>query len=220
MALLQETDSLKKTPLYERHLVLQAKIVNFSGWAMPIYYTGIIPEHQGTRQSCGVFDVSHLGEIHVKGPGTGQFLQYRLTNDMNKLKDNQILYSLLCDEKGLTLDDILIYQALTDDYYLIVNAGNIQRDFEALTKYAPESVEITDESMSMACIAVQGPKSEAILERLFDFSLRGLGYYSFKEEKFMNGPVWISRSGYTGEDGFEVFSSNAAGGPLWDRLIQ
>ena len=108
-----------KTPLYERHLALQAKIVDFNGWAMPVYYTSILQEHQWTRESCGVFDVSHLGEIRVKGEGAFQFLQHRLTNDMNKLKDHKILYSLLCDERGMTLDDILIYQAKRHDYYFI-----------------------------------------------------------------------------------------------------
>ena len=219
MTLLQETDSLKKTPLYERHLALQAKIVDFNGWAMPVYYTGILQEHQWTRQSCGVFDVSHLGEIRVKGEGAFQFLQHRLTNDMNKLKDNKILYSLLCDERGMTLDDILIYQAKRDDYYLIVNARNIQKDLETLRKYAPESVTITDQSDTMTCLAIQGPKSETILERLFGFRLHELGYYFFKEEKFKQEPVWVSRSGYTGEDGFEIFSPNALSVPLWDRIL-
>src|SRR3989338_9689896 len=122
MALLQEIDSLKKTSLYDRHRALQAKLVNFGGWAMPIQYTGIIAEHRSVRESCGVFDVSHLGEIHVQGQGAYQFLQYRLTNDLAKLKDGKIIYSLLCDEKGGMLDDILIYQQKIDEYYFIVNA--------------------------------------------------------------------------------------------------
>ena len=217
---MQETNSLKKTPLYDRHVALQGKIVDFSGWALPVYYTGIIAEHQWTRQSCSVFDVSHLGEIHVSGPGAFQFLQYRLTNDLNKLKDGKIIYSLLCDEKGFTLDDILIYQEKADDYYVIVNAGNIARDYEALVKYAPASVSVKNHSDETACIAIQGPKSEAILEKLFGFNLKDLGYYFFKEEKFSNEPVWVSRSGYTGEDGFEIFSPNELAAPIWDKLIE
>lgn len=217
--LLPEQEILKKTPLYDRHIALGAKMVNFGGWAMPVYYAGIIAEHNQTRQSCAFFDVSHLGEFHVKGPGSFRFLQYRITNDMNKLKDGKILYSLLCDEKGFTLDDILVYQNKPDDYYLIVNAAGIDRDFEAFQKYAPDAVLLENQSDQMACIAIQGPKSAEILEKLFGFQLKELGYYRFKEESLKGEPVWVSRSGYTGEDGFEIFSSNALAGAVWDRLV-
>ena len=220
MTLLQEQESLKKTPLYDRHVALQGKIVNFGGWALPVYYSSILAEHQWTREHCGVFDVSHLGEIHVQGPGAFQFLQARLTNDLNKLEDKKILYSLLCDERGMTLDDILIYQESKDDYYLIVNASTTGSDYAALAQYAPDSVKLTNHSDETACIAVQGPESEAILEKLFGFKLQALRYYYFKEEKFQNEAVWISRSGYTGEDGFEIFSKNSLSLPIWDRLIQ
>ena len=219
MTLLQEVDSLKKTPLYDRHVALQGKIVNFGGWALPVYYTSIISEHQWVRSSCGIFDVSHLGEIHVSGPGAFQFLQYRLTNDMNKLKDGKIIYSLLCDERGFTLDDILIYQFKYDDYMLIVNASNIERDHEALKKYIPDSVVMKNLSDEIACVAIQGPKSEGIVEKLFGFNIKDLGYYFFKEEKFNNEAVWVSRSGYAGEDGFEIFCKNALAAPIWDKLI-
>ena len=220
MTLLQETDSLKKTPLYGRHVALNAKMVNFAGWLMPVYYTGIIAEHHWTRGSCSVFDVSHLGEIRVKGPGAFQFLQHRLTNDLNKLKNGKILYNLLCDEKGFVLDDLLVYQHGTDDYYIIVNAANIERDTQAFAKYAPSLVTLKDQSDETACVAIQGPKSEAILEKLFAFKLKDLGYYSFREESFEGQPVWISRSGYTGEDGFEIFSNNTLILPIWDKLAQ
>lgn len=219
MTVLQETDALKKTPLYEHHVALKAKMVDFSGWSMPVYYTGIIAEHQWVRQSCGLFDVSHLGEFHVSGPGAFGFLQSRITNDMNKLEDGKIIYSLLCDEKGFTLDDILIYQEARDDYYVIVNAGNIEKDFAAFAKYVPDSVSLKNHSDETACIAIQGPKSEAVLEKLFGFRLKELRYYFFKEEKFEGEPVWVSRSGYTGEDGFEIFSKNELAPKIWDRLI-
>ncbi len=217
---MQDADSLKKTPLYSRHAVLKGKIVDFSGWALPIYYQGILPEHAWTRESCSVFDVSHLGEIRAQGPGGFEFLQARLTNDLGKLEDGGILYNLLCDEKGFTIDDILVYRQGQEEYYLIVNAANIARDFEALSQYAPSAVTLKDQSDQTACIAVQGPRSEAVLEKLFRFDLKDLGYYRFKEEKFMNEPVWVSRSGYTGEDGFEIFCSNALAVPVWDRLTE
>lgn len=217
---MQDTEILKKTPLYDRHVALGGKMVNFSGWAMPVYYSGIIAEHQWTRESCSVFDVSHLGEFRVKGPKAFQFLQYRLTNDLQKLENGKIIYSILCDEKGLALDDILIYQNNPEDFYLIVNAGSIERDWDALKKYAPDDLDMQNQSDEMACVAIQGPKSEGVLEKLFGFKLQDLGYYRFKEEKFEGHPVWVSRSGYTGEDGFEIFSSNDLATPIWDRLIK
>lgn len=211
--------TLKKTVLYDCHVSLGGKMVDFAGWLMPIYYSGIIAEHEWTRKSCGVFDVSHLGEIHVKGPGAFQFLQYRLTNDMAKLSNGKIIYSLLCDERALTIDDILIYQSAPDDYYLVVNASNIERDFEALSKYVPDSVVLKNKSDESSCIAIQGPKAETILEKLFGFKLRDLAYYHFIEASWKGFPVWISRSGYTGEDGFEIFSGNEHAVAIWDRLI-
>jgi aminomethyltransferase len=214
-----ETASLKRTPLYDRHLALGGKMVNFGGWSMPVYYTSILSEHLWTRQSCSIFDVSHLGEIRVTGSGAFEFLQYRLTNDLNKLKNGKILYNLLCDEKGGVLDDILVYQNSPTDYYLIVNAAGIDRDFAALSKYASDTVRLENQSDQTACVAIQGPKSQALLERLFGFDLKDLGYYCFKEEKFLNEPVWVSRSGYTGEDGFEIFASNALILPVWDKLV-
>lgn len=217
---MQMTEALKKTPLYDQHVSLQGKIVDFSGWALPVYYSSIMEEHKWTRESCGVFDVSHLGEIHVSGPGAFQFLQQRITNDMNKLTEGGILYSLLCDEKGFTLDDILIYFNKKDDYHIIVNASNIDVDREAFEKYAPESVKVVDQSDDVACIAVQGPKSEAILTKLFGWNLSTLAYYHFIMTQFQGKTVWISRSGYTGEDGFEIFSRNENIGFFWEKLIK
>ncbi len=218
MTLLQEPAALKKTPLYDRHVALGGKIVNFGGWALPVYYESLLTEHRWTREHCGLFDVSHLGEILVEGPGAFQFLQYRLTNDLRKLEEGKIIYSLLLDERGRTLDDILIYGSRPGSYYLIVNASNIARDMEALKKYAPEDARLVDLSDQMACIAVQGPKAETVLEKLFGFTLQALPYYHWKEERFQGETVWVSRSGYTGEDGFEIFSKNELAPAIWDRL--
>jgi aminomethyltransferase len=220
MHLLQEIHTLKKTPLHDRHVSLNAKMVSFGGWSMPVYYRGILEEHRWVRESCGIFDVSHLGEFHVHGRGAFAFLQARVTNDLRKLSNGKILYALLCDEKGFALDDLLIYQEALDDYYVIVNAANIERDFEAFLKYLPDSVKLENRSDVTACVAVQGPRSEEILKRVFGFDLNSLGYYCFKLEKTRWGPVWISRSGYTGEDGFEIFSSNDGILPVWDALVE
>ena len=220
MHLLQEIHTLKKIPLHDRHVSLNAKMVSFGGWSMPVYYRGILEEHRWVRESCGIFDVSHLGEFHVHGRGAFAFLQARVTNDLRKLSNGKILYALLCDEKGFALDDLLIYQEALDDYYVIVNAANIERDFEAFLKYLPDSVKLENRSDVTACVAVQGPRSEEILKRVFGFDLNSLGYYCFKLEKTRWGPVWISRSGYTGEDGFEIFSSNDGILPVWDALVE
>lgn len=220
MTLLEETNTLKKTPLYGRHEALGGKIVNFSGWALPVYYTGIIAEHLWTRESVSIFDVSHLGEIRVQGPKASLFLQRRFTNDLRKLADGKMQYSLLCDENGLTLDDILIYQEAPDDFYLIVNASNIENDLAALRKHAKEGVTLTDRSSDTACVAIQGPKSEAAIKTALGLDLRSLQYYHFRAERYAGEPVWISRSGYTGEDGFEIFSTNALAPVIWDALLQ
>ena len=214
-----EEVSLKKTALYEEHIGLGGKMVNFGGWSLPIYYTSILLEHRWTRESCGVFDVSHLGEIRVQGKDAFTFLQHRLTQDLEKVKPGRILYNLLCDEKGGILDDILVCCESAEDYYLIVNAANADADFEAFKSAAPDSVTITNQSDRTSCLAVQGPKAEEILEKLFKFSLKKLPYYAFCEESFLGEPVWVSRSGYTGEDGFEIFSSNELSPKIWKKLL-
>lgn len=216
---MQETAILKKTPLYDRHVALGGKVVDFAGWALPVYYTSIIAEHQWVRESCGIFDVSHLGEIRVQGPGAERFLQLRLTQDMRKVSDGRMIYSLLCDEKGRTIDDILIYRESAEDYYLVVNASNISRDYEALRRYCPDELSLTDQSDTTACVALQGPRSEEVARRVFGIELKDLQYYAFTSAKIGADSVWISRSGYTGEDGFEFFSQAATALVVWDKLI-
>ncbi len=210
---------LKKTPLYDEHLRAGGKMVGFGGWSLPVYYSSILAEHQWTRQSCSFFDVSHLGELRVQGKEAFSFLQRRLTQDLSRLKPGHILYNLLLEETGGILDDILVYCESLEDYYLIVNAANTQTDFEVLSQAAPSGVLVSDQSSSTACIAVQGPKAEMILEKVFGFCLKELRYYTFKQESFESGPVWVSRSGYTGEDGFEIFSPSQAAAKLWQKLL-
>ncbi len=219
MTTLDLAEKLKKTPLYDEHVRLGGKMVGFGGWSLPVYYTSILSEHQWTRQSCAIFDVSHLGEIRVQGKGAFEFLQHRLTNDLGKVKPGRILYNLLCNKDGGILDDILVYCESAEDFYLIVNAANIEGDFEALSAAAMPGITLTDQSSRTACIAAQGPKAEAILEALFSFAVKNMPYYSFRQENFLGEPVWISRSGYTGEDGFEIFSSNDLSLKIWHKLL-
>ena len=209
----------KKTPLYDRHVSLGGKIVDFSGWGLPVYYTSILAEHQWTRASCSFFDVSHLGEVMVSGAGAFDFLQKRLTCDVSKGKPGEgMVYGILCDENGGALDDVLVYVAKDEEYHIVVNAANIQKDVDAFKKYAPPSVAVENFSDDMACIAVQGPKSEAILEKLFCLKLKDMRYYSFRADRINNQQIWLSRSGYTGEDGFEIFCMNDLAGFVWDKL--
>jgi len=193
-------------------------MVDFGGWNLPVYYTSILSEHQWTRSSCSFFDVSHLGEIRVSGPAAFDLLQRCLTNDLGKCESGRIQYTLLCDERGFVLDDILVYKEAQEEYHLIVNAANTERDLAQLKKYSRDGVSV-EKNSGMACIAVQGPRSEKILEKLFGVRLRQIPYYGFKEEKCLDGSAWVSRTGYTGEDGFEVFSSAVLGPKIWDILV-
>lgn len=221
MTLLQEPKILKRTPLYDRHVSLAGKMVDFSGWSLPVYYTSILAEHQWTRSSCSFFDVSHLGEIAVSGPDALEHLQKKLTCDIRKAKKGEgIVYGVLCNERGGSLDDILVYAGEAGDYHLVVNASNIEKDFQALKKAASARVNVENNSDNMACVAVQGPKSETILEKLFGFKLKDMRYYSFRPETLRGQRVWLSRTGYTGEDGFEIFSANDLAGHVWDRLAE
>ncbi len=220
MTALAEIENLKKTPLYDEHVRLGGKMAGFGGWSMPIYYSSILAEHTASRQACGLFDVSHLGEVRVQGKGASDFLQKRLTNDIRKAKPGRILYNLLLQEDGGVMDDILVYCESSEDFYLIVNAANIESDFEALSAAAPSDVALTNHSDHMACLAVQGPKAEEALEKIFKFQLKKLPYYAFKEEKTADQSVWISRSGYTGEDGFEIFCPSELSVKLWRTLLE
>ena len=213
-----ETNTVKKTPLYDRHASLGGKIVDFAGWALPVYYTSILEEHKWVRAHCGFFDVSHLGEIYVRGIGAFDYLQSRLTNDLSKLSDGAMQYHLLLTDEGRTVDDLLVYQNKHDEFFIIANASNVDAVFTSLKNGAPAALKIEDQSEQMACIAVQGPDSQRALENLFGFALRDLAYYHFKEERWKGAPVWVSRSGYTGEDGFELFTRNETVVPLWDEL--
>lgn len=218
--LVSDSHSLKKTALYERHLSLGGRMVNFGGFLLPIQYTSILEEHKAVRTKAGLFDVSHLGEISVTGDQAFDFLQRLVTNDLSKLKDGRMLYTPALNEKGGIVDEFLIYQTDKKHYYLVVNASNIERDMNHLKKYtAKTSVEIINHSDTVNCLAIQGPLAESLLEKILKFRLKPLSYYAFQEESFLNEKVWISRSGYTGEDGFEIFASNEGVIPLWDKLL-
>lgn len=210
----------KKTPLYESHKSLNAKIVPFHGWLMPLQYTSIVEEHNRTRTKAGLFDISHLGKIEITGKGSFEFLQKVFTNDINKSASQRIVYSPICNEKGGILDDVFIYSLDKDKYILIVNAATLEKDLNWLKGRNAVGVDIEDKTDSLGGIAVQGPDSTKIVTTICDVSLNRLNHRRFCEAKVDDFNCLLSRSGYTGEDGFEIFLETANTTALWNDLLR
>ncbi|HSN86120.1 MAG TPA: glycine cleavage system aminomethyltransferase GcvT [Thermoanaerobaculia bacterium] len=198
------SEDLKRTPLYESHAELGARLVPFAGWEMPVQYAGVIDEHRAVRTAAGLFDVSHMGEIRVRGAGAESFLQRLTPNDVSKLAPGRAHYSGLLTEQGTYIDDLLIYRLAPEDFLVVVNASNAPRDFEWIASRAGEETEVIDESDRWALIALQGPKAKEILEPLSPGASE-IRYYGFRQGEVDGRPALISRTGYTGEDGFEVY---------------
>ena len=212
----------EKTPLYQRHIDAGAKMVEFGGWLMPVQYKGILEEHHAVRKQVGIFDVSHMGEFTIKGQDAEGFLQKIVTNDIATMQVNQVQYSPMCYENGGTVDDLLIYKYATDDYLLVVNGANITKDWEWLQKNKGDfQVEMKDISPEVALLALQGPISLEILRNLTLSDLDALAYYRFYPRvEIANCQVMLSRTGYTGEDGFEIYCSPEDAIKLWDVLLE
>jgi aminomethyltransferase len=197
---------LKTTPLLAIHNKYKAKLVPFAGWKMPIQYQGIIQEHCCVREGVGVFDVSHMGEIEIRGKDARLFLQQLMTNDIDKLSDGSILYSLMCYDNGGVVDDLLVHRYSENHYFLCVNASNVDKDHQwILDHMANHDVEVENISSKTAQLAVQGRSAEELLQGICDSALNDLKYYHFKKAKIHNIDCLISRTGYTGEDGFEIY---------------
>jgi len=210
---------LKRTPLYELHVAAGAKMVDFGGWEMPVQYSGIIDEHQTVRQAAGLFDVSHMGEITVKGQGALAFLEKLLPNRIARLAPGQILYSPMCYDHGGTVDDLLVYKEDEEDYLLVVNAGNTDKDYQWIKAQAPAGVEVENISAKVAQIAIQGPKATAILQPLTAVDLGSIRYYWFTRGEVAGIPCIISRTGYTGEDGWELYCPPEQAAKLWQTIL-
>lgn len=210
------------SPLYPIYQKYHAKIVDFHGWALPVQFSSIIQEHQAVRNHVGLFDVSHMGEILVRGPESLPFLDYVLTNQIFGLQPGYVRYSPLCLETGGTVDDLLIYALKPDEYLLVVNASNTMKDFEYLTCYSSKfQVTLTDLSAGTAQLAIQGPKALTVLSLLTETSLATLDYYQFIDSLDLAGfSVLISRTGYTGEDGFEIYLQPDQAISLWETLME
>lgn len=212
---------MKHTPLYEQHVKLGGRIVDFGGWALPVQYTGIVEEHEHVRGAAGLFDVSHMGEITVKGRDAGSFIQKLVTNDISKAVDGQAVYSPMCDPDGGVVDDLLVYRLGAEDYLLVVNAANTDKDYAWVCEHLEGDVEAVNVSDQWAQLAVQGPKAQDILQKLTDYPLAEIRFYRFAPHVRVAGyDALVSRSGYTGEDGFELYTNPQNAPALWNALLE
>jgi aminomethyltransferase len=210
----------ERTPLYDEHLRLGAQMTTFSGWTMPLQYSSIREEHRAVREAVGLFDLSHMGELRVKDQALAQRV---LTRDLSKLRTGRIQYALLCNEQGGIIDDVLAYAVKDGGYLLVVNAGNQDTDFEWIRRHSDQGGGVRDAVFNVgrdwALIGVQGPRAAALVQRLTSEDLAVVRYYSFIEAAVAQVACVISRTGYTGEDGFELFCANDAAVPLWRALL-
>lgn len=207
----------KRTCLYDKHVKQGALISPFGGFDMPIQYSTIIDEHQAVRTDCGVFDVSHMGEVTVKGADAERYVQHIFTNDVSKIEAGQILYGMMLYDNGGTVDDLLVYKMAENDFFLVVNAANIDKDWEWMQKQSEGfNIELLNRSEDYGQIAVQGPNAETVVEEVLGIACKELTFYTVKTI----GDVIVSRTGYTGEDGFEIYASHNYICGCWDKLME
>jgi len=215
---------MKKTPLYDRHLTLGGKIIDFGGWAMPVQYSNVIEEHQATRMKAGLFDICHMGEIEVKGPQAFELLQWVLSRNIDGQAIGQVKLSVITNENGGIIDDLTVYKFDQDHYMIVTNAGTKDKDFSWIEKQKKEKgfsdVNIADISDQTGKLDIQGPLSQIILQKITESDLNPLRYYHSMNTKVMNMPALVSRSGYTGEDGFEIYADSRKIGEIWDELLK
>ncbi|MCY6371024.1 glycine cleavage system aminomethyltransferase GcvT [Clostridium ganghwense] len=213
---------LKRTPLFNAYQKYGGKIINFTGWALPVQFEGIIKEHEAVRNAAGLFDVSHMGEIEIKGEDAFSFLQNLITNDVSVLKDNEILYTLMCFNDGGVADDLLVYKFSDKHYLLVVNASNVDKDYLWVCSNKDNfNVEINNISHKIAQLALQGPTSEKILQKLTPFKLSDIKFFRFNKNVMIDGvKCLVSRTGYTGEDGFEIYTGTENSERLWNKILE
>lgn len=210
----------KRTCLYDKHVALGALISPFGGFDMPIQYTGIVDEHNAVRHACGIFDVSHMGEVLVTGPESEKFVNYIFTNDIAGAPDGKIFYGMMCHPTGGVVDDLLVYKMGAERFFLVINASNIDKDVAWIMEHAKDfDVTVENQSEKYGEVAVQGPKTEEIVERILGIQCSDLAFYTCKEVEIAGETIIISRTGYTGEDGFEIYASHAFTNEVWDKLV-
>ncbi len=212
---------LKKTPLYPVYEKYGAKTIDFGGWDLPVQFSSISEEHDAVRNRAGLFDVSHMGEVDVKGKDALSFLQKLVTNDVSKIVPNQAQYNLMCYPDGGVVDDLLVYMYEEDHYLLVINAGNIDKDVEWIEKHVEGDVQVTNISAETAQLALQGPLAERVLQTIANTDLSEISFFRFRTDVELGGvKALISRTGYTGEDGFELYVNTDDAITLWDRILK
>ncbi|MFT4033672.1 MAG: glycine cleavage system aminomethyltransferase GcvT [Siphonobacter sp.] len=215
------SETLIRIPLHDVHVALGAKIVPFAGFEMPVSYAGLIQEHLAVRNSVGIFDVSHMGEFHIFGEKALDLLQRVTTNDVAALIDGKVQYSCLTNDKGGIVDDLLIYRRKEDDYFVVVNASNIQKDWAWIQKYNTEGVIMENLSDGISLFAVQGPKGVATMQKLTSLDLESMPYYTFKEGTVAGiDNILIATTGYTGAGGMEVYVPNEKAVEMWNAIME
>lgn len=210
---------MQKTPLNQLHKEMGAKMTDFGGWEMPVEYSGIIEEHQAVRKQCGLFDVSHMGEILISGENAAKSVQKIITNDIQKLESGRILYTPICNENGGIIDDLLVYCLKDNEFLLVVNASNIEKDFNWVKENIVEGTTAENFSDKYAMIALQGPESQKVLTQLTDIDLNSLAYYTFRQAKAAGVEMIISRTGYTGELGYELYFEPEEAENIWKQML-
>ncbi|ANB60939.1 glycine cleavage system aminomethyltransferase GcvT [Anoxybacteroides amylolyticum] len=212
---------LKRTPLFSLYAQYGAKTIDFGGWELPVQFSSIKEEHEAVRTRAGLFDVSHMGEFEVKGKDSLSFLQKMMTNDVEKLTNGRAQYTLMCDEDGGTVDDLLIYKKADGHYLLVVNAANIEKDFAWLKAHVFGDVELVNISNDIAQLALQGPLAEKVLQPLTTTDLSGIKFFAFSDDVDVAGvKTLVSRTGYTGEDGFELYCRAGDAQTLWRAILE
>ncbi len=214
----------RRTPLYDRHVAAGGRIIDFGGWALPVQYTGILDEHRAVRASAGLFDVSHMGEIRFRGAGAREAVQRVVTNDVGKLVDGGALYTCACLPTGGIVDDCIVYRYADDDLLIVVNASNVGKDHAWFVEQAARAVgdraTVTDESDATALLAVQGPRAMGIVDRLAGGEVGALPSFGFRRARTAGIACVVARTGYTGEDGCEIFCAPGDAPRLWDALLE
>jgi aminomethyltransferase len=214
------TPALKRTPLYDVHQASGARMVDFGGWEMPVQYSGLVDEHNTVRRAVGLFDVSHMGEIEIRGPEAMELVDYVTTNSVARLKNGQAQYSGLLYEHGGFVDDILVHKVADDSFFLCVNASNQEKDFEHIRGANKFDCEVEFASGKYAQLAIQGPKALGVAQRMTETPLGAIDYYWFTDGTFAGVPARMARTGYTGEDGFEIYTSPEHAAGVWNSIIK
>ncbi|MBL4937565.1 glycine cleavage system aminomethyltransferase GcvT [Clostridium sp. YIM B02515] len=215
-------DNLKKTRLYDAHIKYGGKLIEFARWMLPVQYEGIIEEHEAVRNAAGLFDVSHMGEIKATGKDAFNFVQNLVTNDISVLEDNQVIYTFMCYENGGVVDDLLVYKFNKEDYLLVINASNVEKDFQwMLENKMNYEVELKNISEEISEVALQGPKAQEILQTLTAFNLDDIKFFYCRRDVVIDGiKCLVSRTGYTGEDGFEIYTNNEDITKIWNSILE